>query len=106
VIVIPKVRLALPGDARGIAELSREHIEHGLSWRWTETRVLHSIASRSVNVAVITSTARSRPSASWTTERRPRTSHCWACIPGSAGVVSAGRCCCGSRALHARRVSV
>jgi ribosomal protein S18 acetylase RimI-like enzyme len=53
VIVIPKVRLALPGDARGIAELSREHIEHGLSWRWTETRVLHSIASRSVNVAVI-----------------------------------------------------
>jgi ribosomal-protein-alanine N-acetyltransferase len=53
VIVIPKVRLAVPGDARGIAELSREHIEHGLSWRWTEARVLHSIASRSVNVAVI-----------------------------------------------------
>jgi len=53
VIVIPTVRLALPGDARGIAELSREHIEHGLSWRWTETRVLHSIASRTVNVAVI-----------------------------------------------------
>ena len=52
-IVIPKVRLALSGDARGIAELSREHIEHGLSWRWTEARVLHSIASRTVNVAVI-----------------------------------------------------
>ena len=52
-IVIPKVRLALAGDARGIAELSREHIEHGLSWRWTEARVLHSIASRTVNVAVI-----------------------------------------------------
>jgi len=53
VIVIPKVRLALAGDARGIAELSREHIEHGLSWRWTEARVLHSIASRTANVAVI-----------------------------------------------------
>ena len=52
-IVVPKVRLAIPGDAAGIAQLSRAYIEHGLSWRWTEARVLHAIASRSANVAVI-----------------------------------------------------
>ena len=52
-IVVPKVRLAIPADAAGIAQLSRAHIEHGLSWRWTEARVLHSIASRTANVAVI-----------------------------------------------------
>jgi ribosomal-protein-alanine N-acetyltransferase len=53
VIVVPRVRLATPGNAAGIAQLSRAHIEHGLSWRWTEARVLHSIASRTTNVAVI-----------------------------------------------------
>src|SRR6185369_15763529 len=42
-ILIPSVRLALPTDARGIAEMSREYIEHGLGWSWTRERVLKAI---------------------------------------------------------------
>jgi ribosomal-protein-alanine N-acetyltransferase len=53
VIVVPEVRLAVPGDARSIAQLSRDNIEHGLNWKWTEARVLRAIASRVVNVAVV-----------------------------------------------------
>lgn len=52
-IVVPEVRLAVPGDARSIAQLSRDSIEHGLNWKWTETRVLGAIVSRMTNVAVI-----------------------------------------------------
>ncbi len=51
-ILIPTVRLATPADARAIAELSREAIEHGLGWTWTRDRVLKSIYERSTNVAV------------------------------------------------------
>jgi [ribosomal protein S18]-alanine N-acetyltransferase len=52
-ILIPGVRLATPADARGIAEMSREYIEHGLGWTWNRERVLNSIRERSTNVAVV-----------------------------------------------------
>jgi ribosomal-protein-alanine N-acetyltransferase len=52
-IVVPEVRLAMPADARSIARLSRDSIEHGLSWKWTESRVRRAIASDAVNVAVV-----------------------------------------------------
>ena len=51
-ILVPTVRLATPADARAIAELSREAIEHGLGWTWTRQRVLKCIGDRSTNVAV------------------------------------------------------
>jgi [ribosomal protein S18]-alanine N-acetyltransferase len=52
-ILIPSVRLATPADARGIAEMSREYIEHGLGWSWTRERVLKAIRDPSTNVAVV-----------------------------------------------------
>jgi len=52
-ILLPSVRLATPHDARGIAEMSREYIEHGLGWTWTRERVLKAIDERSTNVAVV-----------------------------------------------------
>jgi ribosomal protein S18 acetylase RimI-like enzyme len=52
-IVIPEVRLAVPGDATSIAQLSRDCIEQGLPWSWTPARVLRAIGSRSANVAVV-----------------------------------------------------
>jgi ribosomal-protein-alanine N-acetyltransferase len=35
--------LARPGDAREIAEMSRDLIEQGLTWAWTPARVQHFI---------------------------------------------------------------
>jgi len=52
-IVIPDVRLAIPGDANSIAQLSRDSIEQGLPWRWTQARVLGAIESKCANVAVV-----------------------------------------------------
>lgn len=52
-IVIPNVRFATPADARSIAEMSRDYIEHGLGWSWTQSRVVRSIRDRSTNVAVV-----------------------------------------------------
>ena len=46
------IRLARAGEARPIAEMSRDDIEQGLGWRWTETRVLSCIRHPAVNVAV------------------------------------------------------
>lgn len=46
------LRLARPADAQSIARLSRDRIEAGLGWRWTETRVLHSLADPATNVIV------------------------------------------------------
>ncbi len=46
------IALALPADARRIAGLSREAVEHGLSWSWTGSRVLRSIHDGATNVAV------------------------------------------------------
>ena len=50
---MPSVRLATPSDARAIAELSRDHIEHGLGWSYTPSRILRAIRSKTTNVAVI-----------------------------------------------------
>jgi ribosomal-protein-alanine N-acetyltransferase len=47
-----QIRLAAPPDARPIAELSRDHIEHGLGWRWTPRRIAAALRSTEVNVAV------------------------------------------------------
>lgn len=48
----PPVRLAHGRDARPIAELSRDFIEHGLHWRYDHAAVLTAIADPGVNVAV------------------------------------------------------
>jgi len=47
------VVLATRADARAIAEMSREYIEHGLGWSWTEARVDHAIVDPDINVAVV-----------------------------------------------------
>ena len=47
------VRLALPADAHSIAEMSRDYIENGLGWGWTEARVLRAMRDKSTNVAVV-----------------------------------------------------
>ena len=47
------VRLATPRDAAAIAAMSREQIEHGLGWSWTESRVQRSIRDPDTNVAVV-----------------------------------------------------
>ncbi|CAG1014800.1 amino-acid N-acetyltransferase [Burkholderiaceae bacterium] len=46
------ITLAEAADARSIAELSRDAIEHGLSWRWTTRRVARSIRDVATNVVV------------------------------------------------------
>jgi ribosomal protein S18 acetylase RimI-like enzyme len=51
-IIVPTIRLAKIGDARAIAEMSRDEIEVGLAWTWTPGRVRRSIVDRSTNVAV------------------------------------------------------
>ncbi|HCE07863.1 MAG TPA: hypothetical protein DEQ40_04525, partial [Oxalobacteraceae bacterium] len=47
-----EIKLAVPGDAFAISELSRDTIEYGLPWNWTARRVATSIADSSTNVAV------------------------------------------------------
>ena len=49
---IYKIRLASERDARQIAEMSRDLIEVGLGWSWTEKRVLANIRDKDTNVAV------------------------------------------------------
>ncbi|MES3000586.1 MAG: N-acetyltransferase [Pseudomonadota bacterium] len=44
--------LAHPGDAREIAEMSRDCVETGLGWSWTPPRVTRSIRDRATNVVV------------------------------------------------------
>lgn len=51
-LAIPDIRLAVPSEARDIAEMSRDMIEFGLGWSWTTTRVLHAIHDASSNAAV------------------------------------------------------
>jgi ribosomal-protein-alanine acetyltransferase len=48
-----EVSLAIPMDAVAISNLSRDAIEHGLSWRWTARRVTKSIADNATNVIVV-----------------------------------------------------
>ena len=52
-LALPDIRLAAPREARHIAELSRDNIEHGLGWSRTAGRVLHAIHELSTNVAVV-----------------------------------------------------
>lgn len=52
-IADPIVRLAALSDAATIAAMSRDYIEQGLPWRWTEARVAHSIQDPEINVAVV-----------------------------------------------------
>lgn len=47
------VRLATVADAAGIAAMSRDYIEHGLPWTWTEARVTRCIRNPETNVAVV-----------------------------------------------------
>lgn len=49
---LPPIRLASIQDAVMIAEMSRDHIEHGLGWSWTPTRVLAALRDRATNIAV------------------------------------------------------
>ena len=51
-IVNYEIRLASESDARWIAEMSKNLIEVGLGWSWTEKRVLRSIRDRNTNVVV------------------------------------------------------
>ncbi len=46
------IRLARHADAAEIAAMSRDEIERGLPWSWTESRVARAIADRDINVAV------------------------------------------------------
>jgi ribosomal-protein-alanine N-acetyltransferase len=46
------ITLADASDARPIAELSRDTIEQGLTWRWTARRVARSIRDLTTNVVV------------------------------------------------------
>lgn len=50
---VPAIRLATSHDARAIAELSRDAIEHGLRWRYRPERILAALHSRTTNVAVM-----------------------------------------------------
>ena len=47
------ITLAQAADAPAIAELSRDAIESGLSWRWTPARVMRCIRDESVNAIVV-----------------------------------------------------
>ena len=51
-LALPDIRLATPADAAGIADMSRDCIEHGLPWSWTAARVLQAIHDPLTNVAV------------------------------------------------------
>jgi ribosomal-protein-alanine N-acetyltransferase len=50
---LPHISLARPAHSARIAEMSREHIEYGLGWSWTKSRVLRAIHDDATNVAVI-----------------------------------------------------
>jgi ribosomal-protein-alanine N-acetyltransferase len=47
-----EIRLARPGDAERIAEMSRDFIEHGLGWGWHPARVARRIRHPATNVVV------------------------------------------------------
>jgi ribosomal-protein-alanine N-acetyltransferase len=47
-----EISLAQAGDARFIAMMSRDLVEHGLAWRWTPPRILRVIRDPAINVAV------------------------------------------------------
>jgi ribosomal protein S18 acetylase RimI-like enzyme len=47
------IRMATQADAAEIAAMSRDEIEHGLPWTWTEGRIAYAIASADKNVIVV-----------------------------------------------------
>lgn len=47
------VRLARTADAEVIAAMSRDYIEYGLPWTWTEGRVAAAIGDPETNVVVV-----------------------------------------------------
>ena len=51
-LATPDIRLAVPDDARHIAQMSRDYIEHGLGWSWRPARVLRAMREPSTNVVV------------------------------------------------------
>ena len=52
-ITIPEIRLARVDDAQAIAAMSRDLIEQGLGWSWTQPRVRRAILDKATNVAVV-----------------------------------------------------
>ncbi|MDJ0957528.1 MAG: GNAT family N-acetyltransferase [Arenicellales bacterium] len=46
------IRLAAVSDARRIAEMSKNLIELGLGWSWTEERVIRNMRDKDTNVVV------------------------------------------------------
>ncbi|MEO8836778.1 MAG: GNAT family N-acetyltransferase [Caldimonas sp.] len=46
------IRFAARADALGIAEMSRDFIEHGLGWSWTRERILRNLRHRDTNAIV------------------------------------------------------
>ena len=46
------IRLARIDDALRIAEMSRDHIESGLGWAWTPSRIAREIKAINANVIV------------------------------------------------------
>jgi len=62
------LRLAEPGDAHAIAEMSRDYIESGLGWRYDPAHVLRAMRRRETAVLVAagrqTYVARDRPALS------------------------------------------
>jgi [ribosomal protein S18]-alanine N-acetyltransferase len=49
---LASIGLARAGDAREIAEMSRDLIEQGLTWSWTPARVQHFISGPDSSVVV------------------------------------------------------
>ena len=49
----PAVRLGRLDDASAIAHFSRDHIEHGLTWSYTQARIVRAIQCKTTNVAVV-----------------------------------------------------
>ncbi len=47
------IRFATQADAGDIAAMSRDAIEHGLPWTWTESRIAYAIATADTNVIVV-----------------------------------------------------
>ena len=46
------IRFATRADALGIAEMSRDFIEHGLGWSWTRERIMRNLRHRDTNAIV------------------------------------------------------
>jgi ribosomal-protein-alanine N-acetyltransferase len=52
-MILDRIQLASMDDAAAIAAMSRDYIEQGLGWSWTESRVAHAIRDPDTNVVVL-----------------------------------------------------